>query len=209
MDTRNKRASLIGLGGPFNRLRPAPDGSLTSAEDRRHLLALYAAVLTPVVVSVVGPAYQIFYRTDAQVPFWTGDGGLLWTDDAAPFWVPRGAWVPWPGELTGLTHQQYEFRLTVKQGLAQRKVTALTANLDLPDVEEQLLNVAIGAGGTRLSLTKSYQAIKVVFPTLLADGGTARSVLIADKDHLTGPLVEAYDENGLTTAHADVQVQGY
>jgi hypothetical protein len=42
-DSRNKRASLIGLGTPWSRVLPNPDGTL-DASDRLHLLYLYAGI---------------------------------------------------------------------------------------------------------------------------------------------------------------------
>jgi hypothetical protein len=40
IDTRDKRASVLGLSGPFVRVAPVPDGSIDAA-DRRHVAGLY------------------------------------------------------------------------------------------------------------------------------------------------------------------------
>mgnify|MGYP000579557945 FL=1 len=81
--------------------------------------------------------------------------------------------------------------------------------IDMPDVTEKVLNLAVGSAGVRIPLSKSYQVIKVVSPLLLDDGGTAAHIKIVDKNN-TGPLIKAYDSsNVLTTAHADVTIQGY
>lgn len=42
IDTRNKRASTIGLALPFVSVAPNPDGSLADAADRRQMSWLYA-----------------------------------------------------------------------------------------------------------------------------------------------------------------------
>ena len=160
-------------------------------------------------MSTPTPTYAIEYRTDPHVVFWTVNAEAFWTSDSDLMWEVSGAWLPWTGEIKNLIRQQYEFRLRVNPGPTQGRVTALTVNIDMPDKDEKLLNVAIGSSGTRLTLTKSYQSIKVVSPQLLDDGGTATHIKVVDKDTL-GPLLKAYDkDNVLTTAHADVTVQGY
>jgi len=163
----------------------------------------------PSAVSAPKPSYAIHFRTDPQVVFWGVNEALMWTNDANVFWSAQGDWLPWSGSLKNLIHQQYEFRITVNSGLALGAITALTVNIDMPDVVEEVLNVAIGSSGTRVPLTKAFQSVKVVSPKLLDDGGTATHIKIVDKD-TTGPLIKAFDaSNVATTAHADVTVQGY
>lgn len=161
-----------------------------------------------VAASTPKASYVLEYRTDKQTVFWTINEASFWSNDAASFWSSMGAWLPWIGTLQHLVRQQYEFRLTVKAGV-HGVVTGLTVNIDMPDIVEDVLNVAIGSGGTRVPLTNTYQSIKVVKPTLLDDGGTATHIKIVDKDS-AGPLIKAYDKDDvLTTAHIDVVVQGY
>ena len=163
----------------------------------------------PSSVSTPKPSYSLHFRTDPQVVFWGVNEALMWTNDASLFWSVAGEWLPWSGSLKNLIRQQYEFRITVNSGLALGAITALTVNIDMPDVVEEVLNVAIGSGGTRVPLTKSFQSIKVVSPKLLDDGGDATHIKIVDKD-TTGPLIRAFNaSNVATTAHADVTVQGY
>ena len=40
LETRNKRAAAIGLGTPWNRVWPDPDGSLDTMTDRQHMAFL-------------------------------------------------------------------------------------------------------------------------------------------------------------------------
>lgn len=161
-----------------------------------------------VAASIPKASYLLEYRTDKQVIFWSINEAAFWSSDASSFWSSMGEWIPWIGSLQRLIRQQYEFRLTLKAGV-HGAVTGLTVNIDMPDITEEVLNVAIGSGGTRISLTKTYQSIKVVKPTILEDGGTATHIKIVDKD-TAGPLLKAYDKDDvLTTAHADVTVQGY
>lgn len=177
----------------------------------RHFAERYfsKAGAAPAALSTPKSSYVLEYRTSPQVIFWTVNEASFWSNDANSFWSASGAWMPLAGALKNLTHQQYEFRLTVTPGYAAGVVSALTVNIDMPDVVEDVLNVAIGSGGTRLTLTKTYQSIKIVAPRLLDDGGTATHIKLVDKD-IGGPLLRAYDAAGvLTTAHADVTVQGY
>lgn len=44
IDTRDKRASAVGVGLPWRRVGPVPDGSLASAADRRQLAGCYAGL---------------------------------------------------------------------------------------------------------------------------------------------------------------------
>ena len=163
-----------------------------------------------VVASTPQPTqYKVEYRTEPQVPYWGLDTDPAWGPDSGPAWPAKGAWIPWPGQLNNLTHQGYEFRIKTAGGNIQGKIAGVNVLIDLPDVTEKILNVAIGAAGVRLSLTKTYQVIKVVVPQLLDDGGTAAHIKIVDKD-IAGPLIKAYDSNNvLTTAHADITIQGY
>lgn len=153
--------------------------------------------------------YKIEYRTDPQVPYWGLDTDPAWGADTGPAWPAKGAWQPWPGQLKNLIHQGYEFRITTLAGPVQGKINGVNVVIDMPDIMERVLNLAIPADGVRVPLTKTYQAIKVVSPLLLEDGGSAAHIKIVDKN-IIGPLIKAYDSNNvLTTAHADVTIQGY
>lgn len=61
LDTRNKRAGAIGLGLPFGRVLPNPDGSFVAA-DRVHLLYLYPGIV---------PVPPLLVDVTAAVFFWT------------------------------------------------------------------------------------------------------------------------------------------
>lgn len=59
VDTRRKRASLIGRGLPFRITLPLADGSIDQG-DRRHLLGLYAGIETAPPVDRQPIAFAIF-----------------------------------------------------------------------------------------------------------------------------------------------------
>lgn len=46
VDSRNRRASCIGIGLPFARVRPLADGSLADGADRRQLTFCYSGLAT-------------------------------------------------------------------------------------------------------------------------------------------------------------------
>lgn len=178
----------------------------------------YTFTYTPPLALVVGSmfvsadvqgTYTIEYRTDSQRPFWTNDADPFWTGDSNPMWSAKGDWLPWPGQLTGLIHQQYEFRIVVNPGFTQGKIFSVYVNVDMPDVTEKVLEMVVGSSGTRVPITKDYLKVTGVRTTLLDDGGNARYVIVADKDPV-GPLLRAYDNTGaLTTALVDVELEGY
>lgn len=44
VDTRDKRASVIGLDAPHTHVFPNPDGSLANANDRGHMAMKYSGI---------------------------------------------------------------------------------------------------------------------------------------------------------------------
>jgi hypothetical protein len=66
VDTRNKRASVLGLAQPSLLAPPLPDGSIT-APDRLHLAYLYAGIAAsaPVVVRPLVRQAVVLRRTNA------------------------------------------------------------------------------------------------------------------------------------------------
>ena len=140
---------------------------------------------------------------------WAGDGESMWTTDATAMWAAEAAFQPWPGSLI-LKDAPYEVRISTGTGSTQGQVSVLTPTIDAPDIFEILEDVSIGAGGSRLSLTESFDTIKVVNMTLQDDGGDAESLVIVDKDASLGPLINARDaDQALTAATIDARVQGY
>lgn len=90
-------------------------------------------------------------------------------------------------------------RVTTRAGPIQGAIRDLNVVIDVPDVVEEIDNVAIPAGGARLVLTKAFDLIKTVQLTLQG-GGSAVSARYLDKDVALGPLVEAIDEGNASVA---------
>lgn len=170
-------------------------------------------------IAVGGQAISIEYRTAGAGPFWTSDGSTFWSTDGAAFWTPSGGdggFLPWPGIITGATHQVYEFRVTTAGGPVQGTIAYCAAIVDVPDIFEYFEDVVIASpGGTRLPITKQYRAIVVVHHSLENDGGSAVRISTEDKGIGTpfltdGPLLKAWNNGSVaTTALCDALVKGY
>lgn len=151
--------------------------------------------------------FQIYYRRKQAAEYWTGN-------DSAPFSI---AWSATAGTYRLLTpgillqNQTYEIKIVVNASSMQAYIDEIKVIYDFPDIVETLNDVLISALGTRLELTKTYQAISNVGLTLQTTGSsTATSLLIADKDVLQGPLIYAYDKDQTqVSATIDARIQGY
>jgi len=73
-----------------------------------------------------------------------------------------------------------------------------------------LNDVVIASGSTRLPITKTYRAIKVVNLTVQTDGNGGISGRVIDKDATLGPDVEVLNAAGsAVTGLVDAYIQGY
>lgn len=164
--------------------------------------------------TVTAQAWSMDFRLAGGSYFWAADdGAAFWGADADEFWSEAvGEWQPWPGRLESVTRQEYQFRIITSGGFTQGVIADVDMIVDVPDVVDKLADIAIGASGTNITLSKSFRAIVNVQATLQDDGGNARTVKIINKDFsgFTGPLLQAFDSSGVgTTAVIDVTVQGY
>lgn len=157
---------------------------------------------------VTGSPWTLEYTKDDGL-FWAADETLCWSADAALCWPPASTWLPWPGVLQGYSRQAYAFRLTTLAGAGPGVIERLDAIFDMPDREELLVHVALSATGSRLPLTQSFAAIKVVVATPVEEGTGVAWIRVLDKE-VAGPLcVGATTSGQWVTCHADVLVKGY
>ena len=171
---------------------------------------LAGSVLT-IVSEIEGAPVYLEYRLSGAAPMYADDDGDAFydADDGDPFYAPAPGWTPWPGALV-VRHEPYQFRVRTGQGAVQGAIRALQLVIDAPDLEEELENVAIGAGGTRLSLATPFRVIANLQLTLQADGGTAVNAKGIDKDAALGPLVKCVDAtNAFVAGTVDARVKGY
>lgn len=179
-----------------------------SYEDSITVAAVDAGSQLTIVSDITAGSYAIDYRRDGFAPMWSDPLDPFWTADADPMWDIE-AWQSWPGALVAQA-VGYEVRIATSAGVTRGRFAVLKIQLDVADISETLANIALGAGGTRLPLANTYRSIKAVNLTLQADGGSARTLEVIDKDAALGPLCQGFDNTHTgAAAHADAIVQGY
>ena len=168
--------------------------------------ALSGSAMT-LAATIAGDAVSIEYR--ASTPAYGADADPAYGADDSSFYDAPTDWVQWPGKVIVL-NDGYQLKVVTGSGPIQGDISALTATVDAPDVTEVLNDVVTAAGGTNLTLTKTFTSIKSVQLTLEDDGGTAVSARSLDKAAVGGPLVDCI--NGAQTSViglVDAVVQGY
>lgn len=120
------------------------------------------------------------------------------------------SWEPLPDRLD-LLPGDYEFRLKVFGGKQRGIIREFSLIVDIPDELEEVQDLIISSGGTRVPLTKNFSTIKLVNVIIQDDGvSTAAVPKIVDKDADLGPLVKLFDLSGNpVSGTVDVQVRGY
>ncbi len=169
-----------------------------------------AAGLLVLDSEIDGEVVTIEMRRSGVGDFWTSDAATFWISDPAAFWVAAaGAWSPWPGSLTVAAGEYIEWRVTTSAGITQGRIATLTPYLDVPTVEDYIDNAVVADTGTRLTLAKTFRAVRNIQLTVQQDGGTAVTARWIDKDP-TGPLVQALDITGTPVpATVDAYLKGY
>lgn len=126
--------------------------------------------------TVTATAYVIEYRIDGAAAGWTSDSEPGWTSDSTLAWTTE-AWRPWPGTVTAQA-VRYEWRISTQSAAVQSSISQLTAQLDVVDQIENCGTVSILAAGTVIPTTKTWRSVTGIGLTLVADGGTARTVRV-------------------------------
>jgi hypothetical protein len=160
---------------------------------------------------IVGEPWQLLYRRNGPSAMWSSDDTTpMWAvDDSVLMWVNAPDFQPWPGAAVAL-NEQFDFKVTTGQGTTRGIIFNFDIDIDVPDIVERLDDVAIGASGTRLPITETYNNINNVSITLQDDGGTAETVRVFDKDETLGPLVKVFDSSSVAvTGTIDATIQGF
>ena len=154
--------------------------------------------------------WSVEYQPDSTALMWDADSSqLMWSSDSAAMWDELGGYTQWPGQLDHLRQQPYHIRITGHAGTAQAVLQQLTVILDVPDLIEIMEDVPLLAGGSRLSLARSYRKIVAVRWSLQESGGSAAYIKVIDKS-IAGPLLQGFTTGGVgTAAVVDVVVHGY
>jgi len=170
--------------------------------------ALWAPADIFLELATAGGSPMVEYRRSEGL-FWSNDANVFWSGDPNPFWQASGDWRPWPGRIN-VGREQIDLRVTLPGGPVQGVLDALRIVVDVPDVREQFLDLALPSTASRITPLKAYRAIKTVRFDLLDDGGSAVNVRIIDRDPVLGPLVQPVDAAlAGATAHVNATIEGY
>lgn len=165
-----------------------------------------------IVFSGAPRSFEFFALTDSSETLWPDDGETLYADDGVPFWG-EGEWRSVPAKMTlPVAGAQWDFRIMAGGGPSQGVIETLVAKLDVVDIRERLLNVAIASGGSALPTTKPFSVyVAVEDLALLDDGGDAKSLRIKSSlPSASPPVIECFDASGApTTGHVNARPVGY
>jgi hypothetical protein len=165
--------------------------------------------------SPVDTVGTIEYRELGPQDAWPGsDADLAWPgSDADPAWPEPewSAWRPWPGELSFAARKPYEFRVSFPSQQRAVVFSGMTMRIDVDDRREIVNNPPLSTAGSRLPLSSSFTAIRLVLPTReQATGDTSVRIEVVDMQPF-GPLVIARDgsDNAVASGAWDFEVIGY
>ena len=95
-------------------------------------------------------------------------------------------------------------------GTTAGNITALTAQLDYPDVIEKQNDVAIAAAGTAVALTKTFRAVSSVSITALQTGGSTAITAVVTAKTTSSVTIKCLNSSGTgVTGLVDITVIGY
>jgi hypothetical protein len=182
----------------------------------QYLTMTYITSYTPPIAGNIGinieadGDYRVYYCEAFSDAMWTNDEANFWSgDDNKYFWTARDKWISYTGKFVG-TVQEYLIKVEIQGGTTQGQLKELTAYVDVNDITEEHLDVAISASGTRITPRNTFINILRVNMDLQDDLGNALTIKVIDKNPTLGPLIKCYDKDGnAVTGTADITLQGY
>lgn len=95
-------------------------------------------------------------------------------------------------------------------GVTAGNISALTAELDYPDIIEKQNDVAIAAAGTPVSLTKTFRSVESVSITALQTGGSTAVTAVVTAKASDSVTIKCLDSSGTgVTGLVDLLIVGY
>ncbi len=158
--------------------------------------ALTGSIMT-LVADVQGVDLRIEYRFAGPGAFYGPDSDSFYGLDTDPRYGAAGPWQPWPGQLA-VTNDVYQFRVTIGAGATRGILKGLIVTVDAPDIEEEINDLPVAAGGTLIPYTKPFSKIVNIQITLQANASSAVTAESTKTPNLA-PKVTAYN-----AAHASV-----
>ena len=170
--------------------------------------ALSGSIMT-LAAEYEGIDLRIDYRLAGPGPFYGDDGQPFYGPDDDPFYGEPGPWQPWPGQIVA-ARDAYQFRVRLGAGALQGVLQSLVMTIDAPDLEEELSDLAVPAGGLVIPYVKDFTSIKTVQATLQTNGSGGVTVEI-DKTLPLAPKVRVFDSSHTAVAGAtvDITLKGY
>lgn len=158
----------------------------------------YRATIKPVhggrldiAVTGDGPIIVNFRRAFPD-PMYTDDDAPFYTGDADPMYAAAGGYFPFLSPVD-IAAEEYNIEIVGAAGSIRPRLVTATLTVDAPDIQERFNDVAVAASGSRLTLTKSFDTVKVVELTLQDDGGAAVTARVLGKSAQLGPLIQCFD----------------
>jgi len=160
-------------------------------------------------IAAQGVDLRVDYRLSGPGSKYGPDADSFYGPDADSFYGPPGAWNPWPGQAIA-SDDVYQFRVTIGAGVDRGILQAMVLTIDAPDIEEEIDDLPIAAGGTVIPYAKPFTSIKTVIGTLQSNGSGAVTIEI-DKTNPIAPVVRAFNSahTSVSGATADLRIKGY
>lgn len=155
-----------------------------------------------VELAVTGDGWALSYRRRGTADVYLGHNDEAYLPNSAGLYL--GGPTVWAGFSDGIVigRERLDFLLEADAGNRQGVVSALTVNIDVPDITESFDDLVILSTGTRVPITKAYRVIDYVGSiTFQDDGYGATGVVVLDKDPALGPRLAAV---GATQATIDI-----
>ncbi|MET3441396.1 hypothetical protein ABIC94_002154 [Variovorax paradoxus] len=170
--------------------------------------ALAGSIMT-LATQTQGTDLHVDYRLAGPGSLYGSDSDPMYGPDAEPFYDGPGEWQPWPGQLA-VENEVYQFRVTIGAGVDRGILQQMVLTIDAPDMEEEIPDLVINAGGTAIPYTKNFTYIKTVQATLQANASGAETLQVTKTTPLI-PFVKAYNAAGaaVSGATADITLKGY
>lgn len=184
-------------------------GQMVYVTEAINVNAALAGSIMTLVAQIEGTDLHIDYRLAGPGSFYGPDNQSFYGPDADPMYEGPGDWKPWPGQLIA-ENNAYQFRVTIGAGVDRGILQELVLTIDAPDLEEQIADLPIAAGGTLIPYTKSFTLIKTIQATLQANGSGAVTVETTKTSPLA-PSVKAFNaaHTAISGATADITLKGY
>lgn len=170
--------------------------------------ALAGSIMT-LEAQTQGTDVRIDYRLSGPGSLYDADEDSFYGPDADPFYGEPAAWQPWPGQLIA-ANDVYQFRVTIGAGVDRGILQGLVVTIDAPDIEEEIDDLPIAAGGTVIPYTMPFTSIKTVIGQLQANGSGAVTIEV-DKTNPLAPVVRAFNSAHVSVsgASADLRIKGF